>query len=75
MEKRSHRQEPDSKSPTQVARGRMYLHMIVLVLLTVGVFAAMAIVYFPQQAHRGAVHRTAAARESVANLIQQGSTV
>ena len=53
MAKRSHRQEPDSKSPTQVARGRMYLHMIVLVLLTLGVFAAMAI-FISHSRHTGA---------------------
>ena len=63
MAKRSHRQEPDSKSRTQVARGRMYLHMIVLVLLTLGVFAAMA-VFISHSRHTGASHAARLRRDS-----------
>ena len=58
MKKSERKADGKCKGLGQATKRRMYVHMIVLVLLTIGVFTGMALFIFPQQAHRGAVHRT-----------------
>ncbi len=58
MKKSERKGDEKYKSLEQTAKRRIYVHLVVLVLLTVGVFAAMAFVISPQQVRRGAVHRT-----------------
>ena len=50
MGKSKHRKEPDGRSRAQAAGRRMYVHMVILVLLTVGVFAGLAyLILFEKQ--------------------------
>jgi hypothetical protein len=64
--KSSCRKESNDKGRAQAARGRMYVHMVILVLLTIGVFAAMAF-FISHSEHTGAQSTAPpAAKESVA---------
>jgi hypothetical protein len=65
--KKSRRKEPDNKSRAQAARGRIYIHLIILVLLTVGVFAGMA-VFISHSRHTGAQSTAAQAAEGFDRL-------
>jgi hypothetical protein len=66
MKKRERKADGNHKSQGKTTKGRMYIHMAVLVLLTVGVFVGMAL-YISYSKHAG-VQSTAppAAKESVA---------
>ena len=59
MKKSERKADGKCKSLGQTAKRRMYVHMVVLVLLTIGVFAGMALFISHGRQHRGAVHRTA----------------
>jgi hypothetical protein len=64
--KSSCRKELNDKGRAQAARGWMYIHMIILVLLTIGVFAGMAL-FISHDKHTGAQSTAPpAAKESVA---------
>ena len=66
MKKSERKADGKFKSLGQTAKRRMYVHMVVLVLLTVGVFAAMAL-FISHSKHTGAQSTAPpAAKESVA---------
>jgi hypothetical protein len=66
MKKSERKADGKCKSLGQTTKRRMYVHMVVLVLLTVGVFAAMAL-FISHSKHTGAQSTAPpAAKESVA---------
>jgi hypothetical protein len=68
MSKKSRQERSSGKSQAQVAGRRMYVHMAILVMLTVGVFAAMAL-FISHSKQTGAQSiATPAAKEPIARL-------
>jgi len=68
MSKKRHHKSSGGKSQVQAAGRRMYAHMAILVILTVGVFAAMALLISHSRQTGAQSIATPAAKESIVRV-------